>query len=936
MGTFLRPAAARFAALLVLSVAGSPVAARGPAIPGTQPDARQALPGTVIVKLRDALPGGTASKAASGLAGVDAALAAHAVTEWTPVLSARRVAPKPTTVHLERVYVVHYADGEAPEAVAAELGRLPGVEYAEPHWVYTLSATPNDTSYPNQSAYLSRMRFPQGWDTTKGEQGSVVVAIVDGGTQWQHPDLQANVWTNPGETPGNGLDDDGNGFVDDVRGWNFANGTGDPTGLPSTPTNGIHGTHTAGIACARTNNATGVAGTSWNAKLMPINASSPTTDNAIAYGYEGILYAGENGADVINCSWGGQGSPSAFEQEVIDHVWQLGAAVIGAAGNNNSGAPHYPSAYRHVLSVANVSNFDVRNTTSNHGPTIDVSAPGVNITSTIPGSYGLLTGTSMSSPQVAGLCALVKTRWPGYTADQVMERVRVTSDNIDAINPVYAGMLGYGRVNAENALRKNTPALRITQMQFTETDGDGIIEPGETVQLTPVVTNFLADCIGITIKLRETSTWATVVDSVVSLGGLDSLTSATLPPLSLLVSPGAPIQTLVDCMLAVTTASPAYTDRDRFQLTVLPTFVNHDIGNVKTSVTSVGKLGFSVVAGGSGADGIGFAYKTSPNLLYEGALMIGTGVSTVSDAARGASPTVSEDDFGTVRGGVPAKLQPGPWAAQQTVATFNDSLAASPLPVRVRQDTYAYADAVHDDYVILRYTIRNTGGDGALGFARRLVLRLGHRWRHLRYQHDRLRRGPRPGLCVRHRRGPDDLRRHAGAERQPGPPPAAASPTTRPWPPIGASTTASATPRSGTAWPAVWCTRWPVPPTSRRPSLPVPSRWPRATRWRWASPSWAATTWPTCRRTPTPRPSSGSTCTVACRWSCSISSPRRRALTFCSGGARPRRATSWHFGSTAASPARPSCRSCPMSCRAATTPTASATRPLLQGSTSTG
>ena len=128
-------------------------------------------------------------------------------------------------------------------------------------------------------------------------------------------------------------------------------------------------------------------------------------------------------------------------------------------------------------------------------------------------------------------------------------------------------------------------------------------------------------------------------------------------------------------MLQIAATSPAYTDRDRFELTVLPTFVNHDVGNVKTSVTSVGKLGFSVAAGGTGADGIGFAYKTSPNLLYEGGLLLGTGLAKISDAARGSLPTVSDDDFATVTGGVPAMQQPGPWAAQQTVATFNDSLA---------------------------------------------------------------------------------------------------------------------------------------------------------------------------------------------------------------------------------------------------------------------
>src|SRR5262249_41755021 len=154
-----------------------------------------------------------------------------------------------------------------------------------PWWQYPLCATPNDPSYVFQANYFNSMKFPASWDIAKGSQGQAIVALVDGGTQWLHPDLQANVWTNPGEIPGNGIDDDHNGFIDDVHGWNFANDSNDPTGLPATPTNGAHGTHTAGIACAVTDNGAGVAGTSWNAKLMPINASSPSNDNIIAFGY---------------------------------------------------------------------------------------------------------------------------------------------------------------------------------------------------------------------------------------------------------------------------------------------------------------------------------------------------------------------------------------------------------------------------------------------------------------------------------------------------------------------------------------------------------------------------------------------------------------------------------------------------------------------------
>jgi hypothetical protein len=704
---------AGLAVLLAAVVAGSAVAAGGgaPSIP--LPGERQAQPGVVVFKLRTRPAPGSAK---TGFAAVDGVLGRH-VAALTPLRAASHSNKAGAGVGLDRIYFAHYSDGAAPEAVASELRRLPDVEYAEPKWAYPLDAIPNDTNWSTQSPYMTAMHFPAGWDVSKTE-GAVVVAVVDGGTSWTHVDLQPNVWINPGEISGNGLDDDQNGFIDDVHGWNFANDTNDPTGLPATPTNASHGSHTAGIVCAVTDNATGVAGASWNAKLMPICTSSPTNDNSIAFGYEGILYAADNGADIIIASWGGVGSASNFERDVIEYVWENGTAVVAAAGNNNTFQPHFPSAYPHVLSVANVSRFDVKDPSSNYGTTVDVSACGQSILSTVPpNAYGFLTGTSMSSPMAAGLCALVKKRWPGYTPDQVIERVRVTCDNIDTANPSRIGLLGYGRINAEAALTKNVTAVRITGVQFSETDGDGVIEPNETVNLTITVTNFLARATGLEFRLRETSNQASVADSVRNVAALDSLESVQLTGLTIQISPSAPIATVVDAILNITASTPAYTDKDRFSLTVQPTYVNQNVSLVKTSVTSVGKLGFSVAAGGNGNDGIGFLYDGSPNLLYEGALLIGTGVSKVSDGARGPSGTnpVPDDDFISLPGGVPHLFEPGQWAPQQTLARFDDSLAPSPLPVRVRQDTYEYVDPVHDDYIILRYTITNSGASTLSG-----------------------------------------------------------------------------------------------------------------------------------------------------------------------------------------------------------------------------
>ncbi|MFQ5598945.1 MAG: S8 family serine peptidase [Candidatus Krumholzibacteriia bacterium] len=702
-------------ALLLLS--GTPALAalrgggRAPGLdnPALRAGGQDYLPGVVIVKFVNRLPADGAGKA-TGSAELDGLVTAHAVNRierFAPNIQGPR---KPGGTDLSRIYLLHFGSGKDAKQVARDFAASWEVEYAEPQFVYPLAATPNDPQYSSQASYYNRMSFPTAFDDTKGESGNVVVAIVDGGTEWGHEDLTANVWSNTDEVL-DGTDTDGNGHIDDVRGWNFANETNDPTGLPQTPNSAGHGTHVAGIACAVTNNATGVAGASWNATYMPICTASPSQDNAIAFGYQGILYAIENGADVINCSWGGLGNPSNFEQEVINMAHDSGIAVVAAAGNNGTSQDHFPSAYDHVLSVANVSGSDIKVGSSNFGVTVDVSAQGVLIRSTYRNNgYANLIGTSMSSPHAAAACALVKTKFPASTADQVMERVRVTSDNIDGLNPAYAGQLGFGRINAAQALTMTTPAITVVDAVISTTDGDLIIEPGETVTLDLTVINHLDPATTVDFTLGENSGFATVTNGSASLASIATLQSVQLPSMTVDISGSAPVNHVITFTLAITAASPSYADADRFELTVLPIAATHGANNVVTSVTSVGKLGFGEVAGGNGKDGVGFMFAGSTNLLFEGALMIGTGVTTISDAARGADGSTQDDDFVTATNGIPIITAPLPPFAEYGVASFTDAAAASSLNLFVRQESWEMASAPNDDYITIQYTIRNDGG----------------------------------------------------------------------------------------------------------------------------------------------------------------------------------------------------------------------------------
>jgi len=689
---------------VALSIFATSKGARGGGL--TQKSQVDWVPGVVVVKFAgDRHFGETFS--VSGSATLDALLQAQGIYQLQQVLPTRHLRRQPPAhLQIENIYFAYFNSRQNPAQVAAALRQNPAVVYAEPKYRHQLAATPNDPSFSLQTFY-NVVRAPQAWDTVKGEQGNVVIAIVDGGTDIDHPDLAANLWRNPGEVANNGVDDDNNGYIDDVHGWNFANNSPDPTGLANTPSNADHGTHTAGIAAAVSNNNTGVAGMSWNAKLMPICAGDPETDRNITFGFEGVLYAVNNGADIISLSWGGYSS-SAFEQDVIDMATGLGATVVAAAGNGNSAALHYPSAYRNVLAVANTTNEDSRNKDSNYGEWVDVSAPGTAIFSTINnGRYASFSGTSMSCPLVAGLVALVRTQHPTWTGLQAAEQVRVTADNIDGKNPGFAGLLGTGRINAQRAVTEALPSLRMSAVRFSESDGDGVIEPGETVEVFVTIRNYLAAATSIRLTLLESDSYATITTASVTLASLGTLQETTTPtPLRFSVASNAPSGHPIRFTLRIVTAE--YEDRDYFTLTVLPTAGVVNINNITTTVTNIGRIG-SLDPSDAGS-GVGFRFKGGPSLLFEGSLIAGIGPTQISNAARGllsGNQQLSDQDFTIAADGDLRVITPGTRSDQESVGIFEDKAANNPMNLRITQESFAKKDAPYDDFILLRYTIEN-------------------------------------------------------------------------------------------------------------------------------------------------------------------------------------------------------------------------------------
>ncbi len=542
----------------------------------------------------------------------------------------------------------------------------------------------------------------------------MVIAIVDGGTEIRHADLAANLWHNPGEIPDNGQDDDANGYIDDLHGWNFATNQPDPTGLSHTPINAEHGTHTASICCAVTDNQRGLAGSSWNAKLMAVNCSSPYSDNSIISGYDGILYAAEAGANIINCSWGSLGGSSLYEQDVVNHALQLGSIVVAAAGNDNDSSFHYPSSYDGVLSVAALNNNAVRASYSNYGKSVDVAAPGNSLYGAISqNGYKAISGTSMASPLVAGVVALVKSIHPDWSNLQAAEQVRMTCTNIDAFNPKYAGKLGRGQVDAYASLTTVTPSVRIQQVRYIDESEDGVIKPGERVRIYVTVVNYLARADVVELTLSADSPYIDILAGTTTMTSLETLQKQEVAtPFEIIVRPDAPRGHSIHFDLRA--RSGYYSDSDHFNLSVLPTYGNIEINALATSITSIGRLGFGRTD--ISQDGIGFKHRKGPNLLFEGAVMCGTGPDRLANAARGFIPPsessiIYDADFVTAEDGDLQFFTPGRRSDQESIGIFDDSKADHPMHLRIIQRTFADQEEELQNLILFSYTIQNQGDE---------------------------------------------------------------------------------------------------------------------------------------------------------------------------------------------------------------------------------
>ncbi|MDD3534702.1 MAG: S8 family serine peptidase [Candidatus Cloacimonetes bacterium] len=390
----------------------------------------------------------------SGIVQLDSYLANFQVKRMEPIKG------MPST----RYFTVYLKD--MPPLAELKSLNIPGIEYIEPNYLRRMHATPNDPLYSRQFHHLCNI--PRAWNYSTGNK-QIIVGVVDSGLLINHPDIMDNVYINPNEIPDNGIDDDGNGYIDDWCGWDFVDApemADVALGDYLEPDNDVtdenyHGTHVSGIIGAKGNNGIGISGVCWNISIMPLRAGFRTTtegflqdDDAAA----AIIYAADNGCRVINMSWGDP-AYSAIIADACDYAYNKGVVLVASSGNTQGDNMSYPARLSSVISVGSVNSGKILSTFSSYGHDLDLVAPGEMVLSTYKeegaDQYMEMSGTSMSAPFVSGSIALLLSLMPQLSPAEV--RARLLSSTDDLGDPGYDMKTGHGMLNTQKLLEGLDP-----------------------------------------------------------------------------------------------------------------------------------------------------------------------------------------------------------------------------------------------------------------------------------------------------------------------------------------------------------------------------------------------------------------------------------------------------------------------------------------------
>lgn len=610
-------------------------------------------------------------------------------------------------VDLSLLYQFEFADTVPIQQVIDALYATGMVEYAEPRFLPKQLHVPNDPMIGTQY-HLARIKAFDAWSISKGDT-SVVIAIVDTGNDRFHPDLIKNIAYNYND-PIDGLDNDNDGFTDNFYGWDLGQNNHDPQFY-----NSGHGVHVAGIAAATADNGTGIAGVGFRSRYMTVKIDDE--NGVLTMAYEGIVYAADRGAKVINCSWGSPSGAGRFGRDIVDYAtFNRDALVVAAAGNDNNMIPYFPASYQRALSVAATNSSDIKWSGSSFNHFVDISAPGATILSTFVNStYLTSSGTSMASAVVSGAAAILRHYFPGYSARQIAAQLKVTADNIDNLpgNAQFAGQLGTGRLNLFRALNETNHTYIALKEHLMDYESFGQFKGGQSFELYSRFENLLAPSENIIAKLTPITAGASVVNPQISLGPMHTgqIITNQQNPFLIQIQENIPPSQVVYFMLEFFNHTGQYAGREVFGLLFNTDFINLRVNQLSTTVTSRGTIGFNYP---DYSQGLGLKLRQGRNMIRMAGFMAGISTNRVVDNLYGAEQNSINQYFVPVQ---TAAFLPNPQLADVEVAgSFTDSNAnLSAIGIKTNYRALLWAAPPNEKFIILEYLLINTNSQSLSG-----------------------------------------------------------------------------------------------------------------------------------------------------------------------------------------------------------------------------
>ena len=595
---------------------------------------------------------------------------------------------------------LEYRNNISESFIISKLKATSLFEFVEQRPLNTPFYIPNDSLLGHQW-YLNNIKAYSAWDIEQGDT-NVVVGVTDTGIDRVGEDLKDGIKYNY-QDPVDGIDNDNDGFIDNYCGWDVGSNDNNVQWGPIG-----HGTFVAGFVSAVPDNGKGIAGVGFHIKTLPVKIDD--TEGKLIHDYEGIVYAADHGAAIINCAWGGP-IFTQFGKDVVDYAtFNRNALVVAACGNSNNAVWMYPASYENVLSVAATDSLDVRWAQSSYGSQVDLCAPGTFVYSTwVSNIYFSSHGTSFSAPMVAAAAALVKSHYPWMNALQLGEQMRVSTDYIDSIigNIPTNDLMGSGRLNMLKALSDTTsPSIRFSDKMVAYSSKNNL----DTITITGKFTNYLSpSSSALKAVISSSSPYIQIIDSLANLGTLNTMGTTTnlSAPFKIKTLANIPLGYVADIKIQYNDGS--YSAFEFFRLELNKDYRNIDTNKIALTLTSASRIGFN---DDDLNQGIGLIYKGGRSMMSIGGLLIATSGNRVSDQIY--SDQGFDHDFRTL---IPITEGNNPMNSDQSFfCEFDDDNAGfGKQNIKVKQFSYAFNQAGKDKFVILKYHIINNGGSSLSG-----------------------------------------------------------------------------------------------------------------------------------------------------------------------------------------------------------------------------